>query len=109
RAANRGKGIESRGERCALSVRRARRALSRWPVQWSRCLLGARAQAHLESRAILVVDDDAAASPARSWRVRRQDPACRARVPLQLERGEDLTRGKLRRVAVLRALRRAYY
>ena len=72
-------------------------------VERPRRVLGARAEAHLESRAVLVVDDDAAASPAGPRRVRRQDPAGRARVPLQLEGGDDLARRKLRGAAVLRA------
>ncbi len=73
------------------------------PLARARRLFGARAQAHMEGGALLVVDDDAPASPSRPWRVRRQDPAGRARLPVQLACGADRAGGELRRPALLRA------
>ena len=65
RAADRRQGPQSRRQRCAVFVARAGRALPGQIGCRSRALFGARAAAGVEGRALLLVDDDAAASLSR--------------------------------------------
>ena len=61
----------------------------------------ARAGAGLEGRALLLVDDHAAAPLPRHGRIRRSDAAGRARLSRQLEGRVDVAGGELCRPAVL--------
>ena len=74
RAADRRQGPEPRGERRVLPARGAARLLPRAPRRHARRILGALPAAHLEGRALLMVDDPAAA-PLSRRRLRRR--ACR--------------------------------
>ena len=66
----------------------------------ARSLFGARACARVEGGALFVVDDDVAAHVSRQ-RLRGQDAARRARLPVPLARRRNRARGELRRPAVL--------
>ena len=94
------KGLNLAASRRGAAVARPGRALPR-PRRGHRTVFAARAGAHLEGRALLVVVHDADAQVPRERRVRREDAARRARLPVQLARRADRGGRELRRAGAL--------
>ena len=86
--------------------RALREYLRREILRRHRRLFRNRAGAGLEGGALLVVDDLDAAQISRPGRIRRAHPAGRTELSRQLEGGDDVAVGELRRLAVLDMNRR---
>src|SRR3954447_26697213 len=101
RAAHRREGTEPRGERRALPRRGPYFLLSRKRQDRTRRLFSARPGARVESRAFLLVDDQAPAPLSRGGRFRSPHAARRARLHCHVAGRPNRPRRKLRRPAPL--------